>query len=107
MDRLVLGRKSELVLLELHDRGGFKKETLRKIWNGMQKEDLTTGGLCHEELKNFYLQPKIAEDEMEKERRTRGNIKGSKYFYLQPKIAEGEMEKERRTCGNIKGSKYF
>jgi len=55
MDRLVLGRKSELVLLELHDRGGFKKETLRKIWNGMQKEDLTTGGLCHEELKNFYL----------------------------------------------------
>lgn len=37
-------------------------------------------GQCHEELKKFYLQPKIAEDETEKERRTCGNNKGSKYF---------------------------
>lgn len=38
---------------------GFKKEALRKIWNGMQKEDLTTGNYAMRSLTIFNFSLKL------------------------------------------------
>jgi hypothetical protein len=38
---------------------GFKEEALRKIWNGMQEEDLTTGNYAMRNLSVFTFSLKL------------------------------------------------